>query len=62
MAPTDLDEDKDPVVEALVRDVDMSLLRRNLQLTPQERFDQLAELQRFAAELAAAGRKARLHK
>jgi len=55
-----LDPDWDPVVEALVLDVDMSLVRRNLQLTPQERLDQLAEMQRFAAELADAGRRARL--
>jgi hypothetical protein len=53
------DEDRDPLVEALIRDVDMSLVRRNLRLTPQQRFDQLVEMQRFAAELARAGRKAR---
>jgi hypothetical protein len=53
-------DEEDPLVEALVRDVDMSLIRRNLALTPQQRFEQLAEMQRFAAELAEAGRKARL--
>jgi len=42
-----------------MRDVDMTLLRRNLKLTPQQRIDQLAEMQRFAAALAEAGRKAR---
>ena len=51
--------DRDPLIEALIRDVDMTLLRRNLQLTPQQRIDQLVEMQRFAAELARAGRKAR---
>jgi hypothetical protein len=56
-APAD---DRDPLIEALVRDVDLSLVRRNLALTPQERLDQLAEMQRFAAALAEAGRKARL--
>ena len=60
MDSSDLDPDRDPVVEALLRDVDMSLVRRNLALTPQERLDQLAEMQRFAAELAEAGRRARL--
>ena len=56
--PSQLDLDH-PVIEALVLDVDMSLVRRNLAMTPQERLDQLAEMQRFAAELAAAGRRAR---
>ena len=53
------DDDRDPLVEALKRDVDMSLLQRNLKLTPQQRIDQLIEMHRFAAELAEAGRKAR---
>jgi hypothetical protein len=59
MVPAEIDDDRDPVVEALVRDVDMSLVRRNLLLTPQERIDQLVEMQHFAAALAEAGRKAR---
>lgn len=50
--------DRDPVTEALMRDVDMTLLRRNLMLTPQQRIDQLVEMQRFAAELTRAGRNA----
>jgi hypothetical protein len=50
--------DQDPLIEALIRDVDMSLIRRNLQMTPQQRIDQLVEMQRFAAELAKAGKKA----
>jgi hypothetical protein len=62
MSGKDVDDERDPVVEALVRDVDMSLLRRNLALTPQQRIDQLVEMQRFAAELVEAGRKARLHR
>jgi hypothetical protein len=52
-------DDRDPLVEALIRDLDLSLVRRNLKLTPQQRIDQLVEMQRFAAELARAGRKAR---
>jgi hypothetical protein len=59
MGSPDLDPDRDPLIEALVQDVDMSLVRRNLRLTPQERIDQLIEMQRFAAELAEAGRRAR---
>ena len=53
------DDDRDPLIEALIRDIDMSLLERNLRLTPQQRLEQLIEMQRFAAELAEAGRKAR---
>lgn len=53
------EDGRDPLIEALVADVDMSLVRRNLALTPQERLDQLAEMQRFAEELTEAGRKAR---
>jgi hypothetical protein len=47
----------DPVVEAFRADVDVTLLERNLRLTVEERFLQLMELQRFAAELRSAGRK-----
>jgi ribosomal protein S13 len=53
------DQYRDPVVEALVRDVDMTLIRRNLEMTPQQRLEQLMEMQRFAAELREAGRKVR---
>ena len=53
------DLDRDPLIEALRRDIDKTLLRRNLAMTPQQRVDQLIEMQRFAAELAEAGRKAR---
>ena len=47
----------DPVVEAFREDVDVTLLERNLRLSVEERFLQLLELQRFAAELRSAGRK-----
>jgi len=57
--PAEQDRFRDPLVEALKRDVDMTLLERNLKLTPQQRIDQLIEMQRFAAELVEAGRKAR---
>ena len=42
-----------------MRDVDVTLLERNLKLTPQQRIEQLIEMQRFAAALVKAGRKAR---
>jgi adenylylsulfate kinase-like enzyme len=46
------------VIDRYLRDVDRTLLRRNLALTPQERLEQLQELARFADELRRAGRKA----
>jgi len=49
----------DPVIEAYKRDVDVSLLRHNLELTVEQRFLQLMELQRFASELRNAGETAR---
>jgi hypothetical protein len=54
--------DRDPVIEAYKKDVDLTLIRENLRLTVDERFKQLMELQRFAEELQRAGRKARDHK
>jgi hypothetical protein len=59
VADVDGDQDRDPLIEALKRDLDMTLLRRNLKMTPQQRIDQLIEMQRFAAELVEAGRKVR---
>lgn len=41
----------DPVIEAYKRDVDVSLLRENLKLTVQQRFERLMQLQEFAEEL-----------
>jgi hypothetical protein len=49
----------DPVIEAYKEDVDRTLLRENLRRTPEERLDNLMELQRFAQELRRAGREAR---
>ena len=42
-----------------MRDVDRTLLRENLKLTPTERFEKLMAMQRFAEELKRAGREAR---
>jgi hypothetical protein len=49
----------DPVIEAYKKDVDRTLLRENLRRTPEERLDNLAALQSFAAEVRRAGAKAR---
>jgi hypothetical protein len=49
--------DSDPVIEAYKRDVDRTLLRENLRLSVEERFEKLMRLQRFAGELRRAGRE-----
>jgi len=49
----------DPVIEAYKKDIDRTLIRENLKLTPEQRILQLMKLQEFAEELRAAGR--RLH-
>jgi hypothetical protein len=50
---------RDPVIEAYKKDVDRTLLRRNLERTPTERIRCLMELQRLADEARRAGRRAR---
>jgi len=50
--------EKDAVIEVYKRDIDRTLLRENLKLTVDERFQKLDQLQRFAAELRRAGREA----
>jgi hypothetical protein len=47
----------DAIVERYMHDVDRTLLRRNLSLTPQQRLEQLQRLQELADELHRAGRK-----
>jgi hypothetical protein len=59
MEDVEAEPDQDLLIEALKKDVDVTLLQRNLKLTPQQRIDQLVEMQRFAAEIAEAGRRAR---
>lgn len=51
--------DPDPVIEAYKKHIDRTLIRENLRLTVDQRFQQLMQLQRFAEELKNAGRKAR---
>ncbi len=48
-----------PVIEAYKKDVDRTLLRENLKLTPDQRLEKLQAFVRFAAELREAGRRAR---
>ena len=58
-APSEEPLERDPVIDAFRRDVDRTLLERNLELSVEQRFQQLMELQRFASTLREAGRKAR---
>jgi hypothetical protein len=44
-----------PVIEAYKRDVDRTLLRENLKLTPAERIDKMIRVLAFAEELRRAG-------
>jgi hypothetical protein len=45
----------DAVIEAYKRDVDRTLIRENLKLSPQQRLEKLMALQAAAAELRRAG-------
>lgn len=49
----------DPVIEAYKRDIDRTLIRENLKLSVEQRFEKLMALQRFAEEMRRAGREAR---
>ena len=49
----------DPVIDAYQKGIDVTLIRENLRLTVDQRFQQLMKLQEFAEELRRAGRKAR---
>ena len=51
-------KDLDPVIEAYKKGVDVTLIRENLRLTVDQRFQQLMKLQQFAEDLHRAGRKA----
>lgn len=51
--------ERDPVIEFYKKDIDRTLIRRSLQLTVEQRFERLMELQLFAEELRRAGREAR---
>jgi hypothetical protein len=49
----------DPVIEAYKKDVDRTLLRENLKLTPEQRSRKFLDFARFAFGLREAGRRAR---
>ncbi len=49
----------DPVVEAYKRDVDRTLLRENLKLSPAQRLEKFVRFAAFAEELRRAGKRAR---
>jgi hypothetical protein len=51
------DLDLDPVIEAYKKDIDRSLIRENLRLSVEQRFEKLMSLQEFAAQLRQAGRE-----
>jgi len=59
MSQQDIHFEPDPVIEAYKKDVDRSLIRENLRLTVEQRFEKLMRLQQFAEEMRRAGRKSR---
>lgn len=58
MAEPSRGDSLDAVIDAYMSGVDMTLLRENLKLTPEQRILQLQELARFAVELRRAGERA----
>ena len=50
---------RDPVVEVYKKDVDWTLLDRNLKLSPEERLVQLQTFVAFLFEVQEAGRRGR---
>ena len=57
--PHDVSFEPDPTIEAYKKDVDRTLIRENLKLTPEERILQLQDFVAFAVELREQGRKIR---
>jgi hypothetical protein len=49
----------DPVIEAYKKDVDRTLLRENLKLTVQQRFEKFERFLEYVQELREAGRRLR---
>jgi hypothetical protein len=45
--------------KVFMRDVDRTLLRENLKLTPAQRLDKFVKFRRFTSELGRAGEEAR---
>jgi len=57
--PLGLSLDPDPVIEAYKPGLDRTLLLRNLQLTPEQRIEQLQEMAKLLEELRRAGQAIR---
>ena len=49
----------DPLIDAFKKDVDRTLLRENLRLTPEQRIQKLQDFVAFIARMQEAGRRAR---
>jgi hypothetical protein len=47
----------DPVIEVYKKDVDRTLIRENLRLSVEERFEKLRRLQQFANDLRRAAKE-----
>ncbi len=50
---------RDPVTDLYKRDVDRTLLRENLKLSPEQRLAKLQDFVKFLSEMRAAGKRAR---
>jgi hypothetical protein len=59
MSQQDVQFSPDPVIEAYKKGVDRTLIRENLRLSVEQRFEKLMCLQEFAEELRRAGRTER---
>ena len=57
MFETETEFEPDPVIEAYRKDIDRTLIRENLKLTVEQRFEKLARLMALAEELRKAGRE-----
>jgi hypothetical protein len=51
---------RDPVLAVYLRDVDRTLLRENLKLTPAQRLEKLVRFSAFASTLRRAGARSRV--
>ncbi len=58
-APPEQRSSIDDIIELYKRDVDRTLLRENLKLTPTQRLQNLMKMQEFAEEARRAGRRLR---
>lgn len=49
----------DDIIELYMRDVDVSLLKENLKLTPNERLQKMTQFGNFVLQMQEAGKKLR---